>query len=307
MNIHKTNGIHVRLEADEHMLSGWLRHNIRLGFSNLHFDRCLKYWGLPKQQLKAQRVNGLVIETILEQIAVDPGTHIGMLNRHTTRRLWLLGAEEEILRKEEAEWVLANNEKNMFAFQMSWKLCPKCLIKDKKLLGFSYWRREHQLPSVAHCVIHEVELLSHHELDHMKRLIMPDKYHQKRILQPAASSVDLSVWSRFVDTVDKLIQQKPSLPSVWRSIVRDLLDLPSPVQQKHRPLFKELLQRLEDDVGEGLMAYLFRAWRDQRKIRPNILWLTLSGMKTHQGIQHPVLWLVIFYWLRHKLPGLQEI
>ncbi|MDP3597147.1 MAG: TniQ family protein [Nitrospirota bacterium] len=37
-------------------------------------------------------------------------------------------------------------------------LCPKCVREDQEHLGFSYWRRVHQLPGVCWCPEHEVPL-----------------------------------------------------------------------------------------------------------------------------------------------------
>lgn len=305
--MHESDRIRVSFVDGEHLLSGWVRHNIRLGFVHLPFDRCLQYWGLPKQHLKAQRVDGFVIETVLAQVAPDPQKKIKWLNDYTSRRLWLLGADESELREEESKGLLPNQEKNMFAFHLSWQLCPRCLVEDKDRYGFSYWHREHQLPSIAHCLKHNLALLSHEELVHMKRLVLPEKYHQQLSLISVAASKDLLAWSRFVGIVDGLIKQDPSLPAIWRNCVRDILDLPNPVKLKHRPMFKELLQQLGHDVGSSLMSYLFRAWRDQRKERPNLLWMILSGIDPHRNIQNPVLWLIVFYWLRHQLPVLQDL
>ena len=71
MTSHKPNLTRIAFAHGEHLLSGWIRHNIRVGFSNFPFDRCLGYWELPKQHLKAQRIDGAIVDGILARRALE--------------------------------------------------------------------------------------------------------------------------------------------------------------------------------------------------------------------------------------------
>lgn len=49
-----------------------------------------------------------------------------------------------------------------------WRECPKCCDDDEANLGFSYWRRYHQLPTTYYCLTHGVPL--RRSIVHRKRL-----------------------------------------------------------------------------------------------------------------------------------------
>jgi hypothetical protein len=79
--------IKLSINSDEHLLSAWMRHNLRCGFSHMPFNNCLSYWSLPKQHLKAQRIAGSSIKAILEQIETKISRHSSLLLNHTNARL----------------------------------------------------------------------------------------------------------------------------------------------------------------------------------------------------------------------------
>jgi hypothetical protein len=86
-----------------------------------------------------------------------------------------------------------------------WRECPRCRSEDEERLGFSYWRRFHQLPTTYHCPIHK-ELL--------RSSIIPGAHLHDHFWLPH----ELSFTSMATEVV------KPSVATALASIGKDALN-----------------------------------------------------------------------------------
>lgn len=295
--------VRMSFAPGEHLLSAWMRYNLRLGFAHLSFDRCLQYWKLPKQHLKSQRVSGEVTDTIVSQLAGSTEARRSLLMCHTNYRLWILSDDTGMLNQNlSVSTGRPNLETNVLAFPVGWQLCSECVAENRNVLGYSYWHRDHQLPSVTHCLKHHTPLLTHDSLKKLHKLALPQSYLSLP-LHAVDEVSELLEWSKFVSLVDRLIAENSTLPSLWREQVKKNLELPHPVKHTHRPIYKALGEQMENSLGEVLLCHLFKAWKAPQMRKPNLLWMTLSGMSS-STLRHPVYWLVVLYWQREKLTGL---
>lgn len=296
--------IRVSFAPGEHILSVWMRHNLLTGFGHLPFDRCLSYWGLPKQHLKPQRVSGTILEKIIDRITSTESEQEVVWQDRTVRNLWLLSLSDTVDKSlSKVDFGRPNLEQNTFAFPMGWQLCPKCVQENHSQLGYSYWHRDHQLPSIAHCVVHNEPLMTTDSLKRLSALALPARYLDLQMV--AVNEVEqLREWSYFVLRIARLIEANQSLPTLLQSQVVKVLGLPARIKYKHKALFDRLMIQLEQDVGQILLSHLFKSWRDGSPRRPNVVWATLSGLNKNQSLRHPVYWLLILFWLRDRLLGL---
>ncbi|WP_415891124.1 hypothetical protein ACMXYV_07325 [Neptuniibacter sp. SY11_33] len=306
MRNHRANLTHIAFANGEHLLSGWIRHNIRVGFSNFPFDGCLGYWGLPKQHLKAQRIDGAILDGILARTTLEENEREDLLVKRTNYSLWKLGVDS-VDNGQKIKSPPAHLEQNTYAFSMSWHLCEQCVREQTEELGFSYWVRRHQIPSVTHCFKHGSILLTHPCVKRLDRLALPAKLLGENEFIPVSQNHSLLEWSNFVIEVDRLIASNPDLITLWQSEVKRILALPEVTRHKDKPFFQALSKRMESDLGDGILNHLFRAYRDERQSKPDVLWRTLSGLRKQKTTRHPVFWLVILYWLRDSLTSLDKI
>lgn len=54
-----------------------------------------------------------------------------------------------------------------------WSICPSCVEEDMEFWGFSYWRRDHQLPGLFACAKHGVALLVSDETNTNPMFVTP--------------------------------------------------------------------------------------------------------------------------------------
>lgn len=287
------NSHRLPIAPGEHILSAWIRLNLRSGFGHLPFYRVLRYWGLAKRQIRAQRVD----ESLLDSIAA----HIGDVDTRVLSReyavddLWSLSLAMDIRPERPTAIGPANTEHRALAFDTGWKLCPECVSDDKARTGYSYWHIEHQLPSVVHCSIHGNSLRSTLSLGHLDSLTLPEHWVDSCPI-PRKTSVELQEWSRFVVKVHKIVSKSPQIASIWRKQIPSILSLPDPLRPGHRRLFDPISKTFEAQVGRTVLEHLFKAYRGNWARRPLILWASLFDQA--ETIRHPVYWLVILFWLR---------
>ena len=290
--------IKLSVEHDEHILSAWMRYNLRSGFAHMPFDNCLNYWGLPKQHLKAQRVAGQSLETIVNQVSIREYSKLTIMLEHTNARLWSLSSEEPIQLAELSNTISRPNLENAgLSFSTNWKLCPKCILEDKKVLGFSYWRRSHQLPSIAHCQAHQEPLFSQIDLLQMKQLALPEKY-----LNSASQSVvnesQLIDWSLFVAHIDNMLKAGSIELETLRQKILDHLKIKPIAKFKDRSKYQDLSNEMFSDIGKSITSHLFTLQKGKYQ---NVIWQLLSGKDNRSSLINPVYWLVVMYWLRNEL------
>lgn len=290
--------IKLSIAPDEHLLSAWMRHNLRCGFGHMPFDNCLGYWNLPKQHLKAQRIAGPSIESILSQLAVSEDGYDTLLLNHTNARLWSLCQEfTSDLEVLNVRMPRANLEGSNLAFSTNWKLCPLCANEERTKFGYCFWHRSHQLPSVTHCLKHCEPLYTHDLLKTIDRLALPDNY--LTIVQVCGPQhLDLLNWSRFIGELEQLLALSKINPDSLRKQARALLALPELAKFKDRMIYQSLTEQMYLSIGEPLKKHLFK---ENNGKYPNVLWQLYSGKHTRRSLVNPVYWLIVFYWLREKL------
>lgn len=280
----------------EHLVSAWVRLNLRSGMGYLPFDQVLRKWNLPKRHIQAQRPDEMLLKSVASHIRCIDERRLAYT--HTAVALWELSVEMDQRLELTNCLAPARLEHTTLAFNTGWQLCPRCAENDKEQLGYSFWHRNHQLPSVAHCYIHGTELLSCDSLRHMSSLTLPASWHPADLSSMPLSS-ELQKWSRFVLKVDRILLESPEVVSKWRSEIWLLLGLPKKIRLKDRSLFDDLSTQFEAETGYAVLSHLFKAYRDDRDKRPNILWTTLYDRA--KTVRHPVYWLVILFWLRFEL------
>ena len=296
--------IRLSYAPGEHLISAWARYNLRAGFAYISFDQSLKYWDLPKQHLKPQRVYDKVQRTITALSTSSDDDFHEVLMKRTVSNLWRLslsGTEK----LEEADFTRSNIEHNAFAFTAGWKFCCQCIHADNNKYGFSYWHRNHQLPSLTHCVIHKCVLTTSDELSHLSKLNLPSMVCEQRFVV-ASDHIDLRNWSNFLSVVDSLIEENPNLIDRWKEQIAIELKVNVKASSRKKEIYKGWQTLFEKEVGTVILAHLFKSYHKNYSRKMNILWATLSGDNNVNGVRHPVYWLVIMYWLRKQLLHLED-
>lgn len=105
-----------------------------------------------------------------------------------------------------AENDVATRRLAMLPPHRGWSVCVNCVDEDLKFWGFSYWRRDHQLPGVVSCAKHGVALLFARD-----RAVDPMRQTPSEVLQrfeglPAAIETSACATSRSVREFQELQQ-----------------------------------------------------------------------------------------------------
>lgn len=176
----------------------------------------------------------------------------------------------------------------------NWRYCPHCSQYDSTNCGTSYWRVEHNLPFVTHCVRHRVPLTAVPNIKRVAGLKMPNRLASSNTVSLKVSD-ELLEWSRFVVTVYHLICEDVSSIKRLRGLVWERLTLIPNSFSEMKAYFHAQLLDLEKVVPENLLKICFQFYREDKRQKSNILYTTWK----RDGIQirHPVYMLVILYWL----------
>lgn len=94
-------------------------------------------------------------------------------------------------------------------------LCPQCITEDMDYLGFSFWRRSHQLPGIDWCLKHSAPLSAGPKA----HAFYTQPHSVERDFEPVASS-----------RADEM--EESSIIQRYASLVQVVLDLPSPIAHK---------------------------------------------------------------------------
>lgn len=295
----------LKIAQGEHIYSAWVRHNLLTGLAYFPLTRCFDYWDVPPHPIKPQDVLSPQLEAVLARLKPSEVDKEIVRDKHTISTLWRLSTDNSLSAAEVLSLRMRPNlEQNAFAYNLGWKLCPQCAEEDVRHYGYSYWYRDHQLPSVTLCFEHKLPLVSCKKLHHLESLLLPSQL-VGHSLQPEPHCEALSEWSYFVIAVDRLLQVRPECVIEWKGVIHKKLQIPDSVKNTHKPFFKGLLHQFEKDLGRVLLGHLFKAYKQGLDRRPNILWATLSGMSPSRSLRHPIYWLVILYWLRDYLPEIE--
>jgi TniQ len=79
--------------------------------------------------------------------------------------------------------------------------CPQCVVGDVRIMGWSYWRRSHQIPGASWCMNHDAPLVAASEQQLYSQL--PHHF--------AHGSVAPDPWSTLTEATRKLIRQYQAL------------------------------------------------------------------------------------------------
>jgi hypothetical protein len=290
--------IKLSYAPDEHLLSAWMRHNFRCGFAYFSFERCLDYWGLPIQHLKAQRISGNILNKIIAQVTNNDIDRLPVLLERTNLRLWQLseGYTDDLSLLENL-MPRANLENNEFLFSTSWHLCTQCIEEERQQLGYSYWHQSHQRPSMTHCLKHEIPLKTHKSLSSIDKLALPNSYLEEELVVYQNCN-ELLEWSLFIDMINKSLILDASLPEKLKRQMKHQLGLPDIGKFNDKERYQRITEKMFADIGEILTKHLFKKVNGKNR---NIIWIIFSGRQTRESILPPVYWLVVIFWLKDKL------
>jgi hypothetical protein len=290
--------IKLSYAPDEHLLSAWMRHNFRCGFAYFSFEKCLEHWGLPIQHLKAQRVSGSVLSKIITQVTNSDVEMLSILLERTNLRLWRLSKDyTDDLSVLNNLMPRANIEDNEFLFSTSWHLCTQCIKEDRQRLGYCYWHKTHQLPSMTHCLKHSIPLKTNKSLSNINRLALPNSYLNEE-LEAYQNCDEFIEWSKFIGKINSALTLDTSLPDKLRNQMKTQLNLPDLGKFNHKESYQKITDEMFTDIGETLTKHLFKKMYGKNR---NIIWIVFSGRKTRQSILPPVYWLVVIFWLKDEL------
>jgi hypothetical protein len=289
--------IKLSYAPDEHLLGAWMRHNFRCGFAFFSFEQCLKYWGLPIQHVKAQRVTGTILSKIITQVTNNEAEKLSILLERTNLRLWQLSmGYTDNLSELENIMPRANLENNEFTFRTSWHLCTQCIKEERQKLGYCYWHKSHQFPSITHCLKHNTPLKTHKSLSSINQLALPSSYLNKE-LDTYQHCDKLLEWSLFIGKVNEKLSLDASIPEKLRHQIKQRLSLPDLGKYNDRERYQKITDKMFISVGEKLSHHLFKKINNKNR---NILWILFSGRQTRQSIISPVYWLIVLFWLKDE-------
>jgi len=278
---------------NEHLFSWLLRLYKLSGYDEfLYYQKKL---GIEDRFLLANKV---FTPTTDIMIAYCDDTRKAMLE-NTATSLWWLYLEENT-----HSFGLLNhmNEQQMFSFDTSWHSCAQCRKEDLINFGTSYWHSQHQIASTFSCYKHNTIL--EHAQEPIKNLFTECLPHDvdgwKAVIKNPHE--DIMNWQCFVLKMKALFESESELTAKLRSKITQILALDTLTMSERRAICKRINPAFEEAIGPVLLAYLFRDYKRFVPTRkPNILTAMFANADKSKGERNPIYWIVLAYWLRHKL------
>ncbi|MFT6909809.1 MAG: hypothetical protein ACJAS1_006536 [Oleiphilaceae bacterium] len=290
---------------DEHIYSALVRArfvNAEMHISERNF---FDMHSIPFHWIRSQTPLCSNLNAVIGLMASSPETQFLLRLEHTPFAPWLLGLPDGMNAFELTSSGHRNNlEENPYSVDRRWKFCPECAIGERKRLGFSFWHASHQLLGARICPTHQVALHSHDELRYLN-FTLP--YHWLGKSEALSCTAWQSEWQPFIYAVSSAIEADIEWAARVKIAIREELNITDGVKQSDKVTFDKLFEIMKSDLGQDCLVGLFTAFAPHRKIRTNILWVTLSGYSQAKGLRHPLYWLVIIFWLRNKLPECSEL
>lgn len=170
-----------------------------------------------------------------------------------------------------------------------WRVCPMCSQDDNTRLGFSYWRRSHQLPTSIVCPDHEIGLI--------RKRIPGQKLHEKFWLPYEINDHDNNHTLVIHDHVSKALARigkdglhdcsVPHPPAVIQNTIIEMLRSKRLITNSGKLRLNECLELIVDHIGLDTSE---SSW--DREIRRLLMGLTgLNYRVTHQN------YVLLVYWL----------
>lgn len=164
---------------DELMYSLLARAYIHSGFSS-YKQFSLVFFGEERKTIDIEMLNVIVGETDIE---ID---YDNILDKNTLFNFYCMFDNPVVISKAK-EMVLSGDKayRNTITFEASGKerflkYCPKCVEKDRKTFGETYWHRSHQISSSKICTKHRCYLMESNISMSGKRT--PMLYHAEQII-----------------------------------------------------------------------------------------------------------------------------
>ena len=292
-----------KLMPDEHIYSALVR--ARFVNAEMHISErsFFAMHSLPFHWIRSQTPLCSNLNTVIDLMASSPDVQFSLRLEHTPFAPWLLSLPAGMCASELTSSGHRNNlEETPYAVDKRWKFCPDCAREERQRLGFSYWHAGHQLLGARMCPTHQVALHSHNELRYLN-FTLPYHWLGKSV---ALNCTDWqSEWQAFIYSLSARIQTAPSFAQTLVTEVKRHLKLDRDIKRSDKTYFDKLSAEIQNELGEACLSGLFTSYAADKPRKVNIPWVTLSGYSQAKGIRHPLYWLAILFWLRHRLPVLR--
>lgn len=287
----------------EHVYSGFVRGRYLSAQMHVSDKVFFELNQLPYHWLRSQTPLCDNLNAVIARMAHSEEEQYQLRLWHTPFAAWLLSLPVDMAPQALTESGVRNNmEESPFNVDKRWKFCPQCAQADRSEFGVSYWHSSHQLLGARVCWRHQCELHSHENLRYL-----PFKFPHHFLSDSEPLMID-SQWQRdwqsFIYRLSAHLQHNVEWARSVSNLIKTHLGITGMVKHSHRQLFNDMFEQMQCDIGLDCLSGLFTRYARQNGRQPNILWLTLSGYSQARGLHHPLYWLAILFWLRHRLPEL---
>ena len=283
---------------NEHVFSWLLRMYNLSGYGTfLDYQKSL---GINDRFLHANKVFSITTETLVNLMEDREDA----IKSHTTVPLWQLSIGP-ILNNNKISLGSFNHisEELTFSFDTYWHSCDECRTEDLDKYGTTYWHTPHQLPSIFTCYKHLCSLEK--SLSPVRNLfeeIFPHDVNQWLPLLSAPNDIQTD-WQSFYLYLNEL--SKVQVESILKLKTRlfDILELESKSQEERLKKARAQSLRLESELPDSLLGYLFRDYhpKTKRTKKIDIVSASLVNLARDNGERHPIFLSVLAYWQRAAL------
>lgn len=292
---------HCPIEKNEHVHS-WIS-RVHMLSGNRVFKHTANFIGVKDSCLKpfSHSHTAKDVITLLTNTYHQPEAYF--FDDNTTFPLWSLTFSGDVYR----EWRVKNNcvmpkcfHLGKFAIKSCWQYCETCVMEDTALLGHSVWHTQHQLPSITHCYKHKTLLMFNNpKLRDLRACTLPQEYKFEKCIYN--NEALLLKWSRFVNDMFLRLKNDKNLGHILQQRIRRYLNVHHEMKgSKSNLVFTPLERNFQEEVPEDLLKHLFKFNMVDFQCSTNVLKSTL-GWERPIWPKHPILWLIILYWLKDKI------
>ncbi|WP_421912143.1 TniQ family protein [Marinobacter sp.] len=291
-----------RILPDEHLFSVFARyHHLAGNCTSAHTKAQL---GLALGPLKPQDTANLTFHMALKTAATLLDLPLSKVARsNTLTPLLRLSLPAKLQDQQLTEWAISQSSvpdskilmnDRMLTFDKSWRFCNECVEEDVRKVGVCYWHLSHQIPSVSHCKIHQLPLLSS-GLKTLSDFQLPRATQNS--ISPEGPNLKNKAWESWLidlfarcqasETMTSLASLEATLESIWR--------VPRSPRSARLQRYQEILGYVEDVAGIPLLGTIFEFYQGDRltyrgRARPNFIRTTFES--TDPKIRHPIYYLL---------------
>ena len=304
------------LLPDEHIISAIARYHRISG--NRSADDTRSILGVPTGPLKPQDVFNRPFHGSLETVSTlvqMPATKTA--NLHSLAALYRITMSPSFRPKRNQldQWAQGNTDippphqvmnDRMLAFDKSWQLCPECLLSDQRQFGIPYWHVAHQIPSVTSCNFHHTPLVAT-ALKTLSNLELPSDVRCNQ-RTAAISNPDWDAWLTVFFSKLQTQNVRPNLDTLKR-LITSIWDIPSRPQKARNSRFQQVLEQIEQTVGEQFLSSLFEYYQGGKpthrgRRRPNFIRTSL--VQDASKLRHPIYYLIPL-WASGVTPAIFDL